>query len=79
MDPDAIKVAFFAWNIAAPVFTLVNFSSWNAIIVANGNWLAIDHINRVLVQFLPGFAKPQEQGQEQLGDVMQAAVEAALA
>lgn len=79
MDPDAIEVVLFARNVASPLFALVDLRALDAIIVADRNRKAIDHIRGSLVQLLPSFTQAKEQGQEQLGDPMQTAVEAAFA
>ena len=54
VDAQTEEVAFLACNITSPIFTLIDFRALDAIIVADRDWLAVDHIDRFFIEFLPG-------------------------
>lgn len=54
VDAQTVEIALFACNVASPVFTLIDFRALDALIVADRDWVAVDHIDRFFVEFLPG-------------------------
>ena len=44
VDPDTIKIAFFARDVASPVFTPVDLRALDAVIVTNRNRITVNHV-----------------------------------
>ena len=78
MNLQTVEIASLAGLIAAPFFSTIQMGTVDAIIVTGCHRKTIDHINRVGIQFFPGFSQQTEQGQEQIGNAVQTAIEAAL-
>ena len=79
MDLEPIKVAFLAGLIASKGFFLIKLAALDAIVIAGSDRKAVDDVNRMAVQLLPGFSQQAEQAQEQVGVRVPATIKAAFA
>ena len=78
MDLEPIKIASFAGLIASKSFILVKMVDANTVVIAHSYRKAVKHVNRMVVQLLPGLARLAEQSQEQIRIAMPTTIEAAF-
>src|SRR4030067_334137 len=78
MDLQTIKVTSLAGLVTPEIFSPVQPTPLDTIVVATRNRETVDHIDRVAIQLLPGFTQQTEQSQEQIRIAVPATIEAAL-
>jgi hypothetical protein len=45
MDTETIKIPLFTGNIASKVLSAINLRMFDAIVVADSNWVTVDYID----------------------------------